>query len=48
VALRDGMWAVLFTDVVGSTAQRARIGDAAGDELRREHDAQRAVERSGR
>jgi class 3 adenylate cyclase len=31
--------AVLFTDMVGSTAQRARLGDAAGDELRREHDA---------
>ena len=33
------MWAVLFTDFVGSTAQRARIGDPAADELRREHDA---------
>ena len=39
VALRDGMWAVLFTDLVGSTAQRARLGDEAGDALRREHDA---------
>jgi hypothetical protein len=42
--LRDGMWAVLFTDIVGSTAQRARLGDATGDELRREHD--RVVERA--
>jgi len=33
------MWAVLFTDLVGSTAQRARVGDEAGDALRREHDA---------
>ena len=39
VALRDGMWAVLFTDLIGSTAQRARLGDEAGDVLRREHDA---------
>ena len=39
MALRDGMWAVLFTDLVGSTAQRARVGDTAGDALRREHDA---------
>jgi class 3 adenylate cyclase/tetratricopeptide (TPR) repeat protein len=33
------MWAVLFTDLVGSTAQRARLGDEAGDLVRREHDA---------
>jgi class 3 adenylate cyclase len=33
------MWAVLFTDLVGSTAQRSRLGDAAADELRRAHDA---------
>ena len=39
MALRDGMWAVLFTDLVGSTAQRARVGDEVGDALRREHDA---------
>jgi class 3 adenylate cyclase/tetratricopeptide (TPR) repeat protein len=38
LVLRDGMWAVLFTDLVGSTAQRARLGDEAGDALRREHD----------
>src|SRR5437764_1338814 len=38
VALRSGMWAVLFTDVVGSTEQRARLGDDVGDALRREHD----------
>jgi class 3 adenylate cyclase/tetratricopeptide (TPR) repeat protein len=39
VNLRSGIWAVVFTDLVGSTAQRARIGDQAADELRREHDA---------
>ena len=39
VTLRSGMWAVTFTDLAGSTAQRARIGDQAADELRREHDA---------
>jgi class 3 adenylate cyclase len=33
------MWAVLFTDLVGSTEQRARVGDGAADALRREHDA---------
>ena len=33
------MWAVLFTDMVGSTGQRAHLGDVAGDALRREHDA---------
>lgn len=33
------MWAVVFTDLVESTAQRARVGDAAADALRREHDA---------
>ena len=38
VALRSGMWAVLFTDVVGSTEQRPRLGDHVGDALRREHD----------
>ena len=27
-----------FTDMVGSTEQRARLGDEVGDELRREHD----------
>jgi len=32
------MWAVLFTDLADSTAQRARIGDDAADTLRREHD----------
>jgi class 3 adenylate cyclase/tetratricopeptide (TPR) repeat protein len=30
---------VLFTDVVGSTALRARIGEEAADELRHAHDA---------
>jgi class 3 adenylate cyclase len=29
---------VLFTDLVGSTELRARLGDQAADELRREHD----------
>jgi class 3 adenylate cyclase/tetratricopeptide (TPR) repeat protein len=38
MSLRSGMWAVCFTDMVGSTEQRARLGDAAGDALRREHD----------
>ena len=38
-ALRSGMWAVIFTDLVGSTAQRARLGDDAADALRREHDS---------
>ena len=28
----------MFTDLVESTAQRARVGDEAADELRREHD----------
>jgi class 3 adenylate cyclase len=32
------MWAVVFTDVVDSTALRARVGDEAADGLRREHD----------
>jgi adenylate cyclase len=39
VALRAGTWTVLFTDVVGSTDQRVRLGDAAVDQLQREHDA---------
>jgi adenylate cyclase len=39
VTLRSGMWAVLFTDLVGSTEQRSRLGDVAGDVFRREHDA---------
>jgi hypothetical protein len=33
------MWAVIFTDLVGSTAQRARLGDDVADALRREHDS---------
>jgi class 3 adenylate cyclase/tetratricopeptide (TPR) repeat protein len=37
--LRSGTWALMFTDLVGSTAQRARIGDEAADALRREHDS---------
>jgi class 3 adenylate cyclase len=28
----------VFSDVVGSTALRARVGDAVADELRRAHD----------
>ena len=32
------MWAVMFTDLVDSTAQRARIGDTRADVVRREHD----------
>lgn len=31
-------YTVLFTDLVDSTAQRARIGDDAADDLRRRHD----------
>ena len=37
-ALRSGTWAVLFTDFVGSTEQRGRLGDEAADALLREHD----------
>jgi class 3 adenylate cyclase/tetratricopeptide (TPR) repeat protein len=36
--VRSGTLAVLFTDMVGSTEQRARLGDAAADEVRRMHD----------
>ena len=36
--LHGGMWAVVFTDMVESTRQRARIGDPAADEIRRAHD----------
>ena len=39
VTPRSGLLAVLFTDLAGSTEQRARLGDVAGDALRREHDA---------
>ncbi|HUF85449.1 MAG TPA: adenylate/guanylate cyclase domain-containing protein, partial [Acidimicrobiia bacterium] len=39
MALRSGVWAIAFTDMVGSTEQRARLGDDVGDSLRREHDA---------
>src|SRR6185369_13525799 len=38
MALRTGTCTIVFTDVVGSTAQRARIGDEAANALRREHD----------
>ena len=40
---------VLFTDVVGSTAQRAALGDDAADDLQRGHDAlvADAVDRAG-
>ena len=31
--------AILFTDVVGSTALRSTLGEEAADELRRQHDA---------
>src|SRR5262245_760373 len=44
--LRSGTWAVLFTDLIDSTAQRARLGDAVGDVFRRQHDA--VVERAAR
>ena len=39
MALRAGVWAVMFTDMVASTEHRARAGDRAGDLLKREHDA---------
>jgi predicted ATPase/class 3 adenylate cyclase len=41
-------YTVLFTDLVDSTAQRARLGDDAADRLTREHDAllRAAVERN--
>jgi class 3 adenylate cyclase/tetratricopeptide (TPR) repeat protein len=38
MALRSGTWTIVFTDLVGSTAQRVRIGDVAANALRREHD----------
>jgi adenylate cyclase len=38
MVLRSGTWTILFTDVVGSTEQRVRVGDALAEELRREHD----------
>jgi class 3 adenylate cyclase/tetratricopeptide (TPR) repeat protein len=38
MALRTGTWTIVFTDLVGSTAQRARVGDSAANALRREHD----------
>ena len=34
----SGMATVLFTDLVGSTELRTRLGDSAADELRRAHD----------
>ena len=39
VALRSGTWTVAFTDLVDSTAQRVRVGNARAELLRREHDA---------
>ena len=38
VTLRSGTWTIVFTDVVGSTEQRVRVGDARAEELRKEHD----------
>ena len=35
----SGHWAILFTDIVGSTAMTARLGDRMGTELVRAHDA---------
>jgi predicted ATPase/class 3 adenylate cyclase len=45
--MHSGVWTILFTDIVGSTEQRSRLGDTVGDRLRREHDAivERAVTR---
>ncbi|MEX0663628.1 MAG: AAA family ATPase [Acidimicrobiia bacterium] len=37
--MRDGTWTIVFTDLVGSTEQRTRLGDDVADELRRAHDA---------
>src|SRR5436305_759444 len=50
MTIRSGTWTIVFTDLVGSTAQRTRIGDRAADALRREHDhivADAVAERDG-
>jgi len=47
---RRGTATVLFTDLVGSTALRSELGEAAADDLRRSHDAalsEVVVERGG-
>ena len=31
MTLRSGTWTIVFTDLVGSTAQRTRIGDRAAE-----------------
>jgi pimeloyl-ACP methyl ester carboxylesterase len=48
-ASREVAGTVLFTDIVGSTAQAARLGDRGWHELLRRHDAitQRAVDEHG-
>src|SRR4051812_33458689 len=38
MGLRTGTWTIVFTDMVDSTAQRARVGDVAANALRREQD----------
>ncbi|WP_304512044.1 ATP-binding protein [Dermatobacter hominis] len=38
MSLTDGLWVVVFTDMVDSTRQRAAIGDAAANRLLTEHD----------
>lgn len=38
VARGSGTWTVLFTDLVGSTELRTRVGDDAADDLRATHD----------
>ena len=39
MSARTGTATVLFTDLVGSTALRATLGEEGADELRRAHDA---------
>jgi class 3 adenylate cyclase len=39
VAASTGTATIVFTDLVGSTALRSRLGEQAADDLRREHDA---------
>ncbi|MHB8670996.1 MAG: ATP-binding protein [Acidimicrobiales bacterium] len=39
MGMRSGTATVLFTDLVGSTELRSRLGDDRADQVRREHDA---------
>src|SRR5207248_682268 len=38
MTLRSGTWTIVFTDLVGSTAQRTRVGARAADALPRDDD----------